>query len=56
MIRDSQGVFTADPQCVAEHYAQEWKREWSCEDTIGFNMEIRCIRALREAHVEEAGE
>ena len=27
VISDSQGVFTADPQCVAGHYAQEWKRE-----------------------------
>ena len=33
---------------VAEHYAREWKREWGGEDTIGFNMEISCIHALRE--------
>ena len=49
-------MVTADPQCVAEYYAQEWKREWGCEDTIGLNKEIRSIRALREANVEEAEE
>ena len=27
VIRDSQCVFTAAPQCVAEQYAQEWTRE-----------------------------
>ena len=47
-IRDSQGKFTADPQCVAELYAHEWKREWSGEDAIGFVKEINSIRALRE--------
>ena len=40
VIRDSQGVFTADPQCVAEHYAREWKREWGCEDTFRFSPRI----------------
>ena len=33
VIRDSQGAFKAYPQCVAEHHAQEWRREWNCEDT-----------------------
>ena len=47
-IRDSQGNSTADLQCVAERCAQEWKREWSGEDTIGFHKEISGIRALRE--------
>ena len=56
MIRDSQGNFTADPQCVAEHYAQEWKREWDGEDTIGINKEICSVRAQCEMHVEEARE
>ena len=56
VTRDSQGAFAADPQCVAEYYAQEWKLEWGCEDTIGFNKEVRSIRALREVHVEEASE
>ena len=54
VIRDSQGNFTADPQCVAELYAQEWKREWGSEDAIGFIKEIDSIRALREKHVAEA--
>ena len=48
------GHFTAYPQCVAEHHAHEWKREWCSEDTIGFNKEISCVRALREQHFEEA--
>ena len=56
MIRDRQGNFTADPQCVATHYVQEWKRERSSEDTIGFNKEMSSIRALCEMHVEEARE
>ena len=34
VIRDSQGVIKAYPQCVAEHHAQEWRREWGCEDTL----------------------
>ena len=53
IVRDSQGNFTADPQCAAEHCSQEWKREWCSEDTIGFK-ETRCIRAPREMHVELA--
>ena len=44
VIRDSQGNVTADPQCVADHYGQEWKREWGGEDTIGFNKEISSIQ------------
>ena len=56
MIKDIQGKFTADPQRAAEHYAQEWKREWGSEDTIGFNEEISSIRALRDMHVGEARE
>ena len=40
VIRDRQGNFTADPQCVSEMYAQEWKREWEKEDAIGFSKEI----------------
>ena len=56
VIRDRQGVFTADPQCVAEHYTQEWKREWRCEDTFFFHQELQSIRALRETHFEDAGE
>ena len=55
-MRDNQGVSTAAPQCVAEHYAQEWKREWGCEDTFAFHQELRSIRALRETHFEDAGE
>ena len=55
-IRDSQGNFTADPQCVAEFDAHEWKRERSGEDAICFNKEISSTRALREKHVEEARE
>ena len=54
VIRDRQGNFTADPQCVAELYAQEWKCEWENEDAIGFGKEIDSIRALREKHVSEA--
>ena len=54
IIRDSQGNFTADPQCVAELYAHEWKREWGSEDAIGFVKEMNSIRALREKHVAEA--
>ena len=54
VIRDRQGNFTADPQCVAELYAQEWKREWENEDAIRFNKEIDSIRASREKHVAEA--
>ena len=56
VIRDSQGVFTADPQCVAEHYAQEWKRDWDFVDICTFKQELRSPRALREAHVGESGE
>ena len=54
VTRDSQGVFTADPQCVAEHYAQEWKREWSCDDARSCKPESQSIRASRETHVGEA--
>ena len=54
VIRDRQGNFTADPQCVAELHAQEWKREWGNEDAIGFSKEKYSIRALREKHVAEA--
>ena len=56
VIRDSQGVFTADPQCVAKHCAQEWKREWGCDEACSFKQELQSIRALRETHVGEAGE
>ena len=49
VISDSQGVFTADPQCVAELYAQEWEREWGCDDACSFEQELRSNRALREA-------
>ena len=56
VIRDIQGNFTADPQCVAEPHSQEWKREWCGEDTIGFTKEISSIRALSVMHVEEARE
>ena len=56
VIRDGQGVFTANPQCVAEHYAQEWKRGWGCEDTFAFHQELRSIRAQSETHFEDAGE
>ena len=56
VISDSQGVFTADPQCVAELYAQEWERERGCDDACSFEQEIRSNRALREAHVGDAGE
>ena len=54
IIRDSQGNFTADPQCVEEIYAHEWKLELGGEDAIGLNKEIESIRALRVMHVEEA--
>ena len=27
VIRDRQGAFTADPQCVAKHCAHKWKRD-----------------------------
>ena len=54
VVRESQGNFTADPQCVAEMCAHEWKREWSGEDAIGFVKEMNSIRALREKHVAEA--
>ena len=54
VFRDSQGNFTADPQCVTELYAHEWKREWGSEDAIGFVKEINSLRALREKHVAEA--
>ena len=53
-IRDSQGNCTADPQCVEELYAHEWKREWRNEDAIGFVKEMNRFRALREKHVAEA--
>ena len=56
VIRDNQGHFTADPQSVAEHYANEWKREWRDEDTIGFDTETSSIRDLRDKHVAEAHE
>ena len=56
VIRDSQGNFTADPQCVAELYAHEGKRERGGEDAIGFNKEISSMRALREKRVEEVRE
>ena len=56
VVRDSQGVFTADPQCVAKHYAQEWKREWGCDDACSFKQELQSMHALRETHVGEAGE
>ena len=49
-------VFTADPQCVAELYAQEWEREWGCDDVCSFEQELRSNCALREAHVGDAGE
>ena len=48
VVRDSQGNFTADPQCVAEMCAHEWKREWGGEDAIGFVKEMNSIRALCE--------
>ena len=54
VIRDRQGHCTADPQCVAELYAQEWKPEWGNEDAIGFSKEIDSIRALRGKHVARA--
>ena len=54
VIRDRQGNFTADPQCVAELYAQEWKRERRNEDAVGFSKEIDSFRALRGKHVAEA--
>ena len=47
VIRDSQCVFTADPQCVAEQYAQEWNREWRCEDASAFEQEVRSIRVAQ---------
>ena len=56
IIRDNQGHFTADPQSVAEHYAKEWKREWSDEDKNGFDKESSSIRDLRFKHVAEAHE
>ena len=56
VVRDRQGNFTADTQCVTELYAREWKREWGGEDAIGFNKDKSSIRALREKHVEEARE
>ena len=56
VIRDKEGHFTADPQSVAEHYAKEWKREWSDEDKIGFDKETSSIRDLRFKHVAEAHE
>ena len=55
IVRDSQGNFTADPQCAAEHCAHEWKREWGSEDTIGLK-ETRSNRAPREMRVELARE
>ena len=56
VIRDNQGHFTADPQSVAEHYAKEWKREWSDDDKIGFDIETSSIRDFRFKHVAEAHE
>ena len=56
VIRDGQGVFTADPQCVVEHYALEWKRRWGCKDTFAYHQELQSIRAPRETHFEDAGE
>ena len=50
-ISDGQGNLAADPLCVAEHCAQELKR-----DTIGFNKETSSFRARREQHFEEARE
>ena len=55
VIRDSQGNFTADPQCAAERYAHEFKREWSGEDAIGFVREIDSFRALRENMSQKLG-
>ena len=40
VIRDSQGNFVPDPQCMAELYAHEWKRGLGGEDAIGFVKEI----------------
>ena len=54
VIRDSPGNFTADPQCVAELYAHEKKREWGGEDAIGLVKEMNIIRALREKHIAAA--
>ena len=45
--------FTAGPQCVAELYAHEWKRESGGEDAIGFVKEINSIRALREKNMSQ---
>ena len=56
VIRDRQGNFAADTECVAELYAQGWKREWVNEDAVGFSKEIDSIRALRGKHVAEARE
>ena len=46
VIRDSQGNFTADPQCVTEPLKDE--------DDIGSVKDINRKRALREKHVAEA--
>ena len=48
VVRDSQGNFTADPQCEAELYAHEWKREWGGEDAIGIVKKISSFLGLRE--------
>ena len=47
VVRDNDGHFTADPQCVAEH-DERMETEWCDGDTIGFNKEIHSVRGLRE--------
>ena len=53
-IMDSHGALTWTRSVWREHDPQERKREQGGEDTIGFNTEIRSIRALRETRVQES--
>ena len=56
VVRDSQGIFTADPQCEAELYAHEWKREWGGEDAIGIVKENEQFSCSTGKHVAEPRE
>ena len=56
VVRDSQGNFTADPQCEAELYAHEWKREWGGEDAISIVKENNQFSCSTGKHVAEARE
>ena len=56
VIRDRQGAFTADPQCVAKHCAHKWKRDVAVMILALLTRYYEGIRASREARVGESGD